>query len=161
MPSPTRPGLHAVLAACGGFLAAVLWMDLMFDVQALRTSASLPEGVVASIAGYYRRVTIDADPMRRLIGAVMLVLLGGAAWSAVRRGTPAFARVAAAVGIAPVALAVGRVFPNAMRLGDRVGTLAEQSDLARGIAHDHVACFVAMAAFVVCQVLAVRRSGRE
>jgi hypothetical protein len=25
-----------VLAACGGFLLAVLWMDLMFDVQVLR-----------------------------------------------------------------------------------------------------------------------------
>jgi hypothetical protein len=26
----------ALLTACGGFLLAVLWMDLMFDVQVLR-----------------------------------------------------------------------------------------------------------------------------
>lgn len=156
---PRPPGLHAVLAACGGFLAAVLWMDLMFDVQALGVS-SPSEAAVASIAAYYRRVTTDADPMRRLIAAVMLVLVVGAAWSVLRRGTPAFARVAAVVGMAPVVLAVGRVFPNAIRLGDHAGTLAEQSELARSIAHDHVTCFAAMAVFVVCQVLAVRRSAR-
>ena len=27
--------MNALLAACGGFLAAVLWMDLIFDVQVL------------------------------------------------------------------------------------------------------------------------------
>src|SRR5262249_22775929 len=42
----------------GGFLLAVLWMDLMFDVQVLRhrrDRGDLPEDVLASIAGYYRR----------------------------------------------------------------------------------------------------------
>ena len=37
----------ALLAACGGFLIAVLWMDLMFDVQVLRTR----EGDVPEAAG--------------------------------------------------------------------------------------------------------------
>jgi hypothetical protein len=158
-----RPGVHAVLAACGGFLAAVIWIDLMFDVQALGSAAPspLPDVVVGSIAGYYRRVTTDADPMRRLIAAVMLALVAVAAWSAVRRGTPAFARLAAVVGIAPVVLAVVRVFPDAVRLGQRAGTLAEQSDLARSVARAHVACFAAMVAFVAAQVVAVRRSVRR
>ena len=51
--------MQRVLAACGGFLLAVLWFDLMFDVQVLRhgSAAVLPEPVLASIAGYYRRVT--------------------------------------------------------------------------------------------------------
>lgn len=50
----------AILAVCGGFLLAVLWMDLMFDVQVLRhrdEPGELSEAVLASIAGYYRRVT--------------------------------------------------------------------------------------------------------
>ena len=47
-----------ILAACGGFLLAVLWMDLMFDVQVLRhRGETLPEAVVDSIGAYYRRVT--------------------------------------------------------------------------------------------------------
>jgi len=40
-------------AACGGFLIAVLWMDLIFDSQVLRHRAAdeLPGAVLASIAG--------------------------------------------------------------------------------------------------------------
>ena len=46
------------VTAGAGFLLAVLWFDLMFDVQAARQpGGDLPEEVLASIAGYYRRVT--------------------------------------------------------------------------------------------------------
>src|ERR1043166_2149382 len=58
---PRPPSMHIeslILAACGGFLLAVLWMDLMFDVQVLpHRTPELPEPVVSSIAAYYRRVT--------------------------------------------------------------------------------------------------------
>ena len=48
-------------APAAGFLLAVLWFDLMFDVQVSATPAGeLPEQVLASIAGYYRRVTTTA-----------------------------------------------------------------------------------------------------
>ena len=48
-------------AAGCGFLLAVLWFDLMFDVQALRApEGELPERSLASIAGYYARVTTAA-----------------------------------------------------------------------------------------------------
>ena len=69
--------MTSLLIACGGFLLAVLWMDLMFDVQVLRhrDSGELPEAVLASIAAYYRRVTTDAWPMNRAIGLVMVELL--------------------------------------------------------------------------------------
>ena len=66
----------ALLAACGGFLIAVLWMDLMFDVQVLRTrEGDVPEDVLASIAAYYRRVTTTARPMGHAVGAMMALLL--------------------------------------------------------------------------------------
>jgi hypothetical protein len=54
-----------ILILCGGFLLAVLWMDLMFDVQVLRfrdATRELPEDVLGSIAAYYRRVTTQARP---------------------------------------------------------------------------------------------------
>jgi hypothetical protein len=61
-----------ILVACGGFLIAVLWMDLMFDVQVLRKRDDvLPGPVLDSIAAYYRRVTTEASPMGRLVGVVM------------------------------------------------------------------------------------------
>src|SRR5262249_41712780 len=53
------------LAASGAaFLLAVLWFDLMFDVQTRKyVDGTLPAEVLASISAYYRRVTIEAYPM--------------------------------------------------------------------------------------------------
>jgi hypothetical protein len=45
------------VTAGAGFLPAVRWFDLMFDVQALpHRGRELPEPTPASIAGYYRCV---------------------------------------------------------------------------------------------------------
>ncbi len=58
------------VTAGAGFLLAVLWFDLMFDVQTLRhRTGVLPKPVLDSIAGYYGRVTGAARPMNLLIAA--------------------------------------------------------------------------------------------
>lgn len=51
-------------AAGSGFLIAVLWIDLIFDIQVLRhrRSADVPEPVLASIAAYYHRATTTSRP---------------------------------------------------------------------------------------------------
>jgi hypothetical protein len=68
--------MHTFAAAGAGFLLAVLWFDLMFDVQTCKHEASvLPPDVLASISGYYRRVTTEAYPMNRLVAVVMLLTL--------------------------------------------------------------------------------------
>ncbi len=149
--------MTAYLTLGGGFLVAVIWMDLMFDVQALRgpRSVPLPEPVLASIATYYRRVTTDAKPMNQLIGLVMTgTVLGSAV--ALLRGEAAFGWRALALALCcvPIGLALRRVFPNAIRLGARGDSIEEQSVLARKIALDHVACFGAMLAFVAIQLFA-------
>jgi hypothetical protein len=149
--------IDTLLAIGGGFLLAVLWFDLMFDVQALRAprEAALPEPVLASIAGYYRRVTTDASPMGRLVGAVMLAATAAAGIDLFTGAAPLLRRIAALVLlVAPVALAGVRVFPNARRLGARTDTAEEQSRLARAIARDHLACLAAVAAFLVLRLLA-------
>ena len=74
--------MTALLAACGGFLLGVLWMDLLFDVQILGAD---PSAGVASIVAYYRRATIEAYPMNRLIALIMLVTLGVTIYGLVRR----------------------------------------------------------------------------
>ena len=69
--------MTAFVAAGLGFLLAVLWFDLMYDVQAMRhrSDADLPEPVLASISGYYGRVTTGARPMNRLIARVMVATI--------------------------------------------------------------------------------------
>jgi len=72
-----------LVTACSGFLLAVLWMDLIFDAQVLvdrDPDGDLPEAVLASIAGYYRRAVTESRPMSRLIAVVMVVLLGALAF---------------------------------------------------------------------------------
>ena len=66
----------AFVTAGGGFLLAVLWFDLMFDVQVLgHREDELPESSLSSIAAYYARVTTAARPMNRLIATVMLATI--------------------------------------------------------------------------------------
>lgn len=149
--------MTALLTLGGGFLLAVIWMDLMFDVQALRGSRDevLPEPALASIAAYYRRVTSEARPMSQLIGAVMIATVLGTVVVLFRGAAPFGWRAAAlALLVVPVVLAQRRVFPNAQRLGARSDSPEQQSALAREIARAHVGCFAAMLGFVAIQLFA-------
>ena len=143
--------MRLIAAACAGFLIAVLWMDLIFDTQVLRhrRADELPEPVIASIAGYYHRATTTSSPMSLLIAVVMVILLGSLGFRALRGGDPPWLPAASAVlaGV-PILLALVRTVPNAVALGNRVGTPTEQSRLARAICGDHLLCLVLMSAFL-------------
>jgi hypothetical protein len=143
-----------ILAACGGFLLAVLWMDLMFDVQVLRhRGETLPEPVLDSIASYYRRVTTQASPMGLLVGVVMLAAVATAVAFLGRGEEPRWAGWASlALVLPPVVLAQTRIFPAAVRLGAREGSPAERTRLARSICRAHLFCLAAIAAFVALQL---------
>jgi hypothetical protein len=150
--------VRPALAAAGGFLVAVLWLDLMFDVQAFRRAhrgAVLPEPILASIAGYYRRVTTEASPMGRLVAAMMVLALVAALWDLATGTRPLALRAASlALLLVPIALARARVIPNAVRLGARADPPERQSALARAIARDHLACFASVSLFLLLQLAA-------
>jgi hypothetical protein len=146
--------VNAFVAAGAGFLVAVLWFDLMFDVQVLaHREGVLPEGVLASIAGYYARVTTAARPMNRLIATVMLATLT-AILVEIARGDPApwVGLASLALAVPAIALAGARIVPSAVRLGMRRETAECQSALARSIFRGHVICFAAMAGVLVVQL---------
>jgi hypothetical protein len=138
-------------AAGSGFLIAVLWMDLIFDVQVLRYrgSAELPEPVLASIAGYYGRATATSRPMSLLIAAVMAILLSALTVHAFNGAGPVWlTAVFAGLAGGPVLLALLRTVPNAVALGSRRDSLTGQTRLARSVCHDHLLCLAAMSAFL-------------
>jgi hypothetical protein len=140
-----------IAAACAGFLIAVLWMDLIFDSQVLRHRGTeeLPEPVLSSIAGYYRRATTTSKPMSLLIALVMAILLGtlGFAWISGRIAVWPLA-VASTLAAGPILLAMLRTVPNAVRLGARNGDVADQSRLARSVCIDHLVCLACLVAFL-------------
>lgn len=141
--------MSLIPAACGGFLIAVLWMDLIFDAQVLRHRGGdeLPGPVLDSIAAYYRRATTTSRPMGSLIAVVMVILLGALAfrWFQSPGWPPAVCTLLAA---APILLAASHTVPAAKRLGGRTGSPVEQSRLARSICRDHLLCLAAMSAFL-------------
>jgi uncharacterized membrane protein YbhN (UPF0104 family) len=142
-----------LLMACSGFLLAVLWMDLIFDVQVLNhrdAGDELPEPVLASIANYYHRATTTSRPMSRLIVLVMVILLSALAFQYTRGHYPGWLLLAsAALAGVPVLLALAHTVPYAVRLGKRTDGPAEQTRLARSVCRDHLVCAACMLAFLV------------
>jgi hypothetical protein len=147
--------LTQLITAAVGFLVAVLWFDLMFDVQVLphRRSSQVPDNVLDSISAYYRRVTTTASPMGRLVGLTMLVLLALLVAEAARSAVPVWVSAfsLSAAGLA-IGLAIGRVFGAARRLGTRTDPRDVQTRLARGIFRDHVICLAAMVGLMAVQL---------
>ena len=140
-----------VITACSGFLLAVLWMDLMFDVQVLaqRHATELPESVIASIAGYYQRVTTASRPMGHLVAGVMAILLVTLGLRVANDRDPLWLLlVTIPLAVVPILLALLRTVPNAVRLGRRAGSPAEQTRRARTICLDHLLCIGCLVLFV-------------
>jgi hypothetical protein len=131
--------MNAFAAAGLGFLLAVLWFDLMFDVQTRgHNEEALPAEVLASISTYYRRVTTDAAPMNRLVALMMLVVLGAILaeiFADEISGWITWGSLALALfGFAVTRM---RTLPNAIRLGQATDPPELQSQLARSIFRDH------------------------
>ena len=149
--------MHAAITAAVGFLVAVLWFDLMFDVQVLahRREPQVPDDVVESIATYYRRVTTDVSPMGRLVALVMAVLLVLLVAQALADGTPGWVSVVSLGGAgAAIVLALTRVVPNAVRLGARVDPSETLSALSRTIFREHVVFLVLIITVLAVQLAA-------
>ena len=147
--------LTEAIAAAAGFLIAVLWFDLMFDVQVLqyRRAPQIPEPVLDSISAYYRRVTTTASPMGRLVGLVMVALLVLLIWQAITGEAPVWVSVISIpAAVLAIGLAVVRVFGRARRLGTRNDSLAVRSWLARSIFRHHLACLAAIIALLAAQI---------
>jgi hypothetical protein len=126
----------------------------MFDVQTRgHGDGELPEGVLASIAAYYARVTTAARPMNRLVALVMLGTLAAIVVQLARGGGwPAWASLVLVVGA--VGVAGGHTVPAAVRLGARRDPPGAQSALARSILRDHLVCIAAIATVIVLQLAA-------
>ena len=147
------------VAAGMSFLLAVLWFDLMFDVQTRgHTGELLPPEVLTSISTYYRRVTTEAHPMNRLVSTVMVLTIiaicaeiheGRTRWW-IGWGSLAI------VGIG-VFLTLMRTVPNAVRLGSATDIPAIQTELARAIYSDHAFAFARTLVLLGLQLFAESR----
>jgi hypothetical protein len=148
--------MTAAICAGTGFLLAVLWFDLMFDVQVRpHRDGEVPEPVLASIAGYYARVTTNARPMNRLVAAAMVTTATLLVVRTFAGDLPGWiSAISLVLALTPIALAGARTVPNAVRLGTRRDDSAVQGDLARTVLRDHLLCFASMATLLAVQIAA-------
>ena len=138
----------------GAFLFTILYADLMFDLQVLgHGGRELPEGVLASISNYYRRVTVEARPLNRLVVAVMVGTLAAIVLQLAGDDVPGWVGLTSLVlaGL-PILLAAVHTFPTAVRLGLRAEPLEVQSRLARSICRDHLLCLVAITSLLAVEL---------
>ena len=147
--------MTAFVTAGAGFLLAVLWFDLMFDVQVLRRGREFPAEALESTSAYYRRVTTGARPMNLLIGAVMAAMVVAIATQIVTDDVANWAGWASlALGGSAIALAAAHTYPAAVRLGRRADPLQAQIRLARSIGRDHLLCLAAIVSLLAIQLAA-------
>jgi len=148
--------VHVIAVAGAAFLLAVLWFDLMFDVQVHKHAGDpLPPDVLASISAYYRRVTTEAYPMNRLVAAVMVFTLAAIVAEIVEGENPWWidwgSLAIAGSGFVPT---LTRTVPNARRLGSAKDTPEVQSSLARAIWRAHRLSFARMFVVLCLQLAA-------
>lgn len=143
--------MTAFVTAGTGFLLAVLWFDLMFDVQ-VRDRGRLDESV-ASISRYYRRVTLEAYPMNRLVAIVMLGTLIALVVQVAGGDVPRWVSVSSPVLVgAAVGLAAGHTFRTGARLGAARDPAVRQARLAGLMLRDHLLCLAAVVTALVLQL---------
>jgi hypothetical protein len=147
--------MQSMIVAGAGFLLAVLWFDLMFDVQTLgHGDDDVPDTVLASVSGYYRRVTTEARPMNRLVAVVMLATLLAIVLQLTGDDAPRWvSAVSGVLAVASIGLAALRTVPSAVRLGARRDSVATQSRLARSVCRDHLLCITSIATLLVIQLI--------
>jgi hypothetical protein len=153
--------MRIILGMCGGFLLAIIWMDMMFDIQAYRAkSKTLPENILSTTTLYYRQITKGADPMRQLITFVMAVLGLALVYDLALGTTPFWYRgVSFILAVPGPVLALARTLKNAMRLSERRDSIEVQSAMAHSLFFDHVVSFVLMSAFLLWQVFGAFLAG--
>ncbi len=142
--------MEAFVTAGAGFLLAVLWFDLMFDVQVRGT---VTDEAIASISAYYRRVTTDARPMNRFVAVAMLAtVIAIVAELTTDRVAAWVGWVSLGLAVVAMSTAALRTVPRAVRLGANLDPADEQARMARRILHEHVLCFLSIGALIAVQL---------
>lgn len=149
--------MPAVVAAGAAFLFAVLWFDLMFDVQTRRyPSGTLPPEILSATSSYYRRVTVEGAPMMYLPVAVMVLVLAAIVLELVNAAvTPWVGWVSLVLAAWSVVSVAFVAVPRAQRIGRAQEPAEILSDLARTVFRLH-----ALAAICWVVVIGLQLSSR-
>ena len=142
---------------CIGFMLAILYIDLMFDVMAVphrRSRATLPKDVLDPITSYYGRVT--QNPY--VLMFVMLATTISVVLQIVYGLTPRWAAYTslAAIGLAMV-VGVVKIIPAARRLASGKDPAEVQTRLVQSVLTAHVLLLICILVLAAIQLVAAGR----
>lgn len=137
---------------CIGFMLAVLYIDLMFDVTAVpyrRSGAPLPKAVLDPITLYYGRIT--QNPF--VLGFVMLTTAVSLVFEIVYNLVPRWAGYVSlgAMALAMVAATL-KVIPAAQRLASGKDPADVQTRLIHGMFPSHVVLLISILLLAAVQL---------
>ncbi len=127
---------------CIGFMLAVLYIDLMFDVTALphrHSGTPLPKEVLDPITHYYGRITQNPYVLMFVMLTTMLCLIAQIAYSLVPR--PAGYASLGLMGLAMVA-GGAKVIPTAQRLASGKDPADTQTRLVHSMFPSHIVLLI-------------------
>ena len=139
---------------CVGFMLAILYIDLMFDVMAVpyrRSGAALPKDVLEPITHYYRRVTQNPYVLMFVMMTTTISLVVQIVYGL----TPRWAAYSslAAMGLVMVG-GIVKVIPTARRLASGREPPEVQTRLIHGAFTAHVLLLVCILVLAVIQLVA-------
>jgi hypothetical protein len=140
----------------GGFLLAVLWFDLKFDLlvyDQLVDRGDVDAEALASIKAYYTRALGTEMAGFPLIMTMMFLSIVATLVQFKDDCLVTWTWIASLLLLVPpILLAFVRVVPNAGRLADSDADHRHQLDLAETILQDHLFCFASISCFLVLQL---------
>jgi hypothetical protein len=142
------------LFVCIGFMLAVLYIDLMFDVSAApyrRTGATIPKEVLDPITYYYGRITKNPYVLMFVMLTTTLCIVAEIVYGLVPRWVGYSSLVLMGMSVVAGAL---KVIPTARRLGANKDPDDVRTRLARSLLPFHVVLLFNILLLVVIQLCA-------
>ncbi len=139
------------LSLCIGFMLAVLYIDLMFDLMALphrRTAGVLPAHVLDSIAHYYGRITQNPYVLMFVMLTATCCLIAEIVYDLAPRWAAYSSLFLMAVS---AVVAAGKVIPMAQRLSAGKDSAEERTRMIHAMLPFHLVLLVDIVALSAIQ----------
>lgn len=146
------------LFACIGFMLAVLYIDLMFDVTAVpyrRSGTTLPKEVLDPIVHYYGRITQNPYVLMFVMLTTTVCLITQIVYDLVPRWAGYSSLVM--MGLAMVAGTV-KVIPTAQRLASGKDPVDVQTALVHNMFPSHLVLLISILLLAAIQLSAAGRA---
>ncbi len=150
--------MHIALFLCIGFMLAVLYIDLMFDVMAVphrRTGKTLPKEVLDPITRYYGRITQNPYVLMFVMLTTTICLVMEIVYDLAPRWAAYSSLVL--MGLAVVA-GTAKVIPTAQRLASGKDPEDRQTGLIHSMFPSHVFLLICILLLTAIQFSATGQS---